>query len=47
MWEHYIPFIMLWLIFPWLDVFPNRKLLLELNQLILDINQCQPFFYSG
>jgi len=41
------PIMMLWLILPWLDILPNRKLLLGLNQLISDINQFQLFFSSG
>ncbi|NET68771.1 MAG: hypothetical protein F6K63_32015 [Moorea sp. SIO1G6] len=41
------PIMMLWLIFPWLDILPNSKLGLGLNQLISEINQCQSFFYSG
>ena len=40
------PTLVLWLIFPWLDVFPNSKLLLGFNDLISLINQYQPF-YSG
>ncbi|NEO01969.1 MAG: IS701 family transposase [Moorea sp. SIO3I7] len=41
------PIMMLWVIFPWLDILPNTKLLLGLNQLIREINQCQTFLYSG
>ena len=41
------PTLLLWLIFPWLDIFPNSKLLLGLNYLISSINQCQPFYSSG
>ena len=41
------PIMMLWLIFPWLDIFPNSKLLLGFNQLIGEINQCQSFLSSG
>jgi hypothetical protein len=36
----------LWLIFPWLEVFPNSKLLLGFNHLISLINQYQPFYSS-
>ncbi|AOW98801.1 IS701 family transposase [Moorena producens PAL-8-15-08-1] len=41
------PIMMLWIIFPWLDILPNSKLLLGLNQLISEINQYQFFFNSG
>ncbi len=41
------PILMLWLVFPWLDVFPNSKLLLGFNHLISFINQYQPFFSSA
>ncbi len=33
------PTLLLWLILPWLDIFPNSKLLLGLNHLINSINQ--------
>ncbi|NJP17952.1 MAG: IS701 family transposase, partial [Hydrococcus sp. CRU_1_1] len=41
------PTILLWLIFPWLDVFPSRRLLLGFHQLIESMNQFQPFYSSG
>ncbi|OLT63508.1 hypothetical protein BJP37_26330 [Moorena bouillonii PNG] len=41
------PIMMLWIIFPWLDILPNSNLLLGLNQLISEINQYQFFFNSG
>lgn len=41
------PILVLWLIFPWLEVFPNSKLLLGFNHLISLINQYQPFYSSG
>ncbi len=41
------PILLLWFIFPWLDVFPNSKLLLGFNHLISSINQSQPFYSSG
>jgi SRSO17 transposase len=41
------PILVLWLIFPWLDVFPNSKLLLGFNHLISLINQYQPFCSSA
>ncbi|GFE72249.1 hypothetical protein CFPU101_48590 [Chroococcus sp. FPU101] len=40
------PTIFLWLIFPWLDVFPSRHLLLGFHQLIKLMNQFQPFYFS-
>ena len=41
------PTLLLWLIFPWLNIFPNSNLLLGFNRLIADINQYQPFYSSG
>lgn len=41
------PTLALWLIFSWLEVFPNSKLLLGFNHLISLINQYQPFYSSG
>lgn len=41
------PILVLWLIFPWLNIFPNSKLLLGFNHLISSINQSIPFFPSG
>lgn len=41
------PTLVLWLIFPWLEVFPNSKLLLGFNYLISLINQHQLFYSSG
>ena len=41
------PIMLLWLIFPWLDVFPNRYLLLGFHDLIEAMNQFQPFILSG
>jgi len=41
------PTLALWLIFPWLEVFPNSRLLLGFNHLISLINQYQPFYSSG
>ncbi|WP_293070489.1 hypothetical protein [Moorena sp. SIO4A5] len=38
------PIMMLWIIFPWLDILPNSNLLVGLNQLISEINQCHFFF---
>jgi SRSO17 transposase len=41
------PTLLLWLIFPWLEVFPNSSLLLELHRLIYTMNQFQPLLLSG
>ena len=41
------PTLLLWIIYPWLDIFPSANLLLGLNHLIAAINQCQPFYSSG
>ena len=41
------PTLLLWSIFPWLDVFPNSSLLLGFHELINSINQFQPFHPSG
>src|ERR671933_1962776 len=41
------PTLVLWLIFPWLEIFPNSQLLLGVNHLISEINQYQPFYSSG
>ncbi len=41
------PTLVMWLIFPWLEVFPNSKLLLGFNHLISLINQYQPFCSSS
>lgn len=41
------PITLLWLIFPWLDIFPNRQLLLGFHQLIALMNQFSPFELSG
>jgi hypothetical protein len=41
------PILLLWLIFPWLEVFPNSSLLLGFHYLIDIMNQFQPFFLSG
>ena len=40
------PLLMLWLIFPWLDIFPNSKLLRGFSQLISAMNQFKPFYSS-
>ena len=41
------PTLLLWLIFPWLEVFPNSSLLLGFHHLIEVMNQFKPFFLSG
>ncbi|SKB11460.1 transposase [Planktothrix sp. PCC 11201] len=41
------PTIILWLIAPWLDVFPDRYLLLGFHKLIQNINQFQSYFPNG
>ncbi|QKQ72004.1 IS701 family transposase [Nostoc sp. TCL240-02] len=41
------PLLLFWLIYPWLDIFPNSHLLLGFNHLICAMNQFKPFFASG
>lgn len=41
------PTLLLWLIVPWLEVFPNSSLLLGLHRLIHTMNQFQPLLLSG
>jgi SRSO17 transposase len=41
------PTLVLWLIFPWLEIFPNSYLLLGLHRLIYTMNQFQPLLLSG
>ena len=41
------PTFVLWLIFPWLEIFPNSDLLLGFHRLIHTLNQVQPFYSSG
>jgi SRSO17 transposase len=41
------PTLLLWLIFPWLDVLPNPSLLHGFHCLIDAMNQFQPFYLSG
>lgn len=41
------PTILLGLIFPWLDIFPNRHLLLGFQDLILVMNQFPSYFFDG
>jgi SRSO17 transposase len=41
------PLLIFWLIYPWLDVFPNSNLLLGFNQLISAMNGFKPFYSSA
>lgn len=41
------PLLLLGLIYPWLDIFPNFDLLLGFNQIIGIMNQFKPFYSSG
>ncbi|HEY9903392.1 MAG TPA: IS701 family transposase [Candidatus Sericytochromatia bacterium] len=41
------PLLLFWLIYPWLDIFPNSDLLLGFNHLICAMNQFKPFYSSG
>lgn len=41
------PLLLFWLIYPWLDIFPNSDLLLGFNHLISAINGFRPFYSSG
>lgn len=41
------PILLFWLIYPWLEIFPNSNLLLGFNNLIDIMNQFQPFYSSA
>ena len=41
------PLLSFWLVYPWLDIFPNSHLLLGFNHLISAMNQFKPFYFSG
>ncbi len=41
------PLLLFWLIYPWLNIFPNSHLLLGFNNLIAAMNQFKPGFASG
>ena len=41
------PLLLFWLIYPWLNIFPNSHLLLGFNHLIAAMNQFKPFYSSG
>ena len=41
------PILLFWLIYPWLEIFPNSNLFLGFNYLIDAMNQFKPFYSSG
>ncbi len=41
------PSFLLWLVVPWLEIFPNSSLILGLHRLISTMNQFQPLVLSG
>ena len=41
------PILLLWCLFPWLELLPDPRLLLGLNALILVISRSQPFYSSA
>ncbi len=41
------PLLVFWLIYLWLDIFPNSNLLLGFNHLIAKMNQFKHFYASG
>jgi SRSO17 transposase len=41
------PLLLFWLIYPWLNIFPNSNLLLGFNQLISTMNHFKPCYASG
>ncbi|PMB45782.1 hypothetical protein CEN40_11490 [Fischerella thermalis CCMEE 5205] len=41
------PLLLFWLIYSWLDIFPNSYLLLGFNHLIAAMNQFKPWYVSG
>ncbi|MHC5829751.1 MAG: IS701 family transposase, partial [Nostoc sp.] len=41
------PLLLFWLIYPWLEIFPNSDLLLGFNHLINAMNQFKPSYASG
>jgi SRSO17 transposase len=41
------PLLLFWLIYPWLDIFPNSDLLIGFNHLISAMNGFKPFYSSG
>ena len=41
------PLLIFWLVYPWLDIFPNSHLLRGFGQLISAMNRFKPFYSSG
>lgn len=41
------PIILFWLIYPWMQIFPNSNLLLGFKHLIYAMNQFHPFYSSA
>jgi len=41
------PFLLFWLIYPWVEIFPNSDLLMGFNHLISAMNQFKPSYASG
>ena len=41
------PLLLFWLIYPWIDIFPNSQLLLGFKHLIAAINQFKSCYVSG
>ena len=41
------PMLLFWLIYPWLQIFPNSNLLIGFKHLIDTMNQFQPFYSSA
>jgi len=41
------PLLLFWLIYPWMQIFPNSNLLLGFKHLIDAMNQFQPFYSSA
>ena len=41
------PLLLFWLVYPWLNIFPNSDLFLGFNHLINAMNQFKPFYASG
>jgi len=41
------PSLLLWLIVPWLEIFPNSSLLIEFHRLIITMNQFSPLLLYG
>ena len=41
------PLLLFWLIYPWIDIFPNSQFLLGFNHLIAAMNQFKSCYVSG